>query len=42
MGKSMLETHGSTWAWFIHFCMDVVIIIFFFFFMALGAASPGG
>jgi membrane protease YdiL (CAAX protease family) len=38
MGKSMLETRGFTWAWFIHFCMDVVV----FFFMALGAVSPGG
>jgi membrane protease YdiL (CAAX protease family) len=38
MGKSMLETRGFTWAWFIHFCMDVVI----FFFIALGSVNPGG
>jgi len=38
MGKSMLETRGFTWAWFIHFCMDVVI----FFFIALGSVKPGG
>lgn len=38
LGKSMLETRGFFWAWFIHFCMDVVI----FFFMALGSVTPGG
>ncbi len=38
MGKSMLETRGFTWAWFIHFWMDVVI----FFFMALGSVRAGG
>src|SRR5512140_1548781 len=38
MGKSILETRGITWAWFIHFCMDVVI----FFFVALGSVKPGG
>ncbi len=38
MGKSMLETRGFTWAWFIHFCMDVTI----FSFMALGSVKPGG
>ena len=38
MGKAMLETRGFTWAWFIHFCMDVVI----FFFIALGSVTPGG
>jgi hypothetical protein len=38
MGKSMLETRGFTWAWFIHFCMDTVI----FFFIALGSVRPGG
>ncbi len=38
MGKSMLETRGFTWAWFIHFCMDVVV----FFFIALGLVTPGG
>lgn len=38
MGKSMLETGGIGWAWFIHFCMDVAI----FFFIALGLVRPGG
>lgn len=38
MGKSMLETRGFTWAWIIHFCMDVVV----FTFIALGSVSPGG
>jgi membrane protease YdiL (CAAX protease family) len=38
MGKSMLETRGFTWAWFIHFCMDVVV----FTFIALGSVTPGG
>jgi membrane protease YdiL (CAAX protease family) len=38
MGKAMLETRGFTWAWVIHFWMDVVI----FFFMALGSVRPGG
>jgi len=38
IGKSMLETRGFTWAWFIHFCMDVVV----FFFIAVGSITPGG
>ena len=38
IGKSMLETRGFTWAWFIHFCMDVTV----FFFIALGSVTPGG
>lgn len=38
MGKSMYETRGFFWAWFIHFCMDATI----FFFMALGSVAPGG
>jgi membrane protease YdiL (CAAX protease family) len=38
MGKSMLETRGFAWAWFIHFCMDAVI----FSFLALAAITPGG
>ncbi|NJD60673.1 MAG: hypothetical protein C3F13_00200 [Anaerolineales bacterium] len=38
MGKSMLETRGFTWAWVIHFCMDVVV----FTFIALGSVTPGG
>jgi membrane protease YdiL (CAAX protease family) len=38
LGKSMLETKGFFWAWFIHFLQDVLI----FSFMALGSVSPGG
>ena len=38
MGKAMLETRGFFWAWFIHFCMDMVI----FYFLALGSVTPGG
>jgi membrane protease YdiL (CAAX protease family) len=38
IGKSMLETRGFFWAWFIHFCMDTVV----FFFIALGSITPGG
>lgn len=38
LGKSMLETRGFTWAWFIHFWQDVLI----FLFMAIGSASTGG
>jgi membrane protease YdiL (CAAX protease family) len=38
MGKAMLETRGFFWAWFIHFCMDMVI----FSMIALGSITPGG
>jgi hypothetical protein len=38
LGKSMLETRGFTWAWFIHFLQDVII----FLFMAIGSVSAGG
>ena len=38
LGKSMLETRGFGWAWFIHFLQDVMI----FAFMALGTITPGG
>jgi hypothetical protein len=38
LGKSMLETRGMFWAWFIHFCQDVLI----FSFMAIGSITPGG
>lgn len=38
IGKSMLETRGFFWAWFIHFWMDMVV----FFFIALGSIRPGG
>lgn len=31
LGKSMLETKGFTWAWFIHFLPDVFIFTFFAF-----------
>ena len=38
LGKSMLETRGLWWAWFIHFWQDVLI----FSFLALGSITPGG
>jgi hypothetical protein len=38
LGKSMLETHGLFWAWFIHFLQDVLI----FAFLAIGSITPGG
>jgi len=38
LGKSMLETKGSFWAWFIHFLQDVMI----FSFMAIGSIVAGG
>jgi len=38
LGRSMLETRGMFWAWFIHFAMDVVI----FTFLAAGSVTPGG
>ena len=38
LGKSMLETRGVFWAWFIHFLQDVLIFIF----LAIGSVSPGG
>jgi CAAX amino terminal protease family. len=38
LAKSMLETRGLFWAWFIHFVQDVVI----FAFLAIGAIVPGG
>lgn len=38
LGKSMLETHGLFWAWFIHFWQDVWI----FSFLAIGSIIPGG
>lgn len=38
LGKSMLETKGLFWAWFIHFWQDVVI----FAFIAAGSVIPGG
>jgi uncharacterized protein len=30
LGKSMLETKGIFWAWFIHFWQDVAIFVFIF------------
>jgi hypothetical protein len=38
LGKSMLETRGLGWAWFIHFVQDVLI----FAFLAIGSIVPGG
>jgi hypothetical protein len=38
LGKSMLETRGLWWAWFIHFLQDVLI----FAFLAIGSVTPGG
>jgi hypothetical protein len=38
LAKSMLETRGLGWAWFIHFLQDVAI----FGFLAVGAVVPGG
>ncbi len=38
LSKSMLETKGFLWPWFIHFCQDVLI----FTFIAIGSVTPGG
>lgn len=38
LGKSMLETRGLWWAWFIHFWQDVLI----FAFLTIGSITPGG
>lgn len=38
LGKSMLETRGLIWAWFLHFCQDVLI----FAFLVIGSISAGG
>lgn len=38
LARSMAETRGMGWAWFIHFVQDVLI----FTFMAAGAIVPGG
>jgi hypothetical protein len=38
LGKSMLETRGLFWAWFIHFLQDVLI----FAFLAIGSITSGG
>jgi membrane protease YdiL (CAAX protease family) len=38
LGKSMLETRGMFWAWFIHFWQDIAI----FTFIALGSIVLGG
>ena len=38
LARSMLETRGLTWAWFIHFVQDLLI----FGFLAIGAITPGG
>lgn len=38
LAKSMVETRGIFWAWFIHFWQDVWI----FAFLAIGSITPGG
>jgi hypothetical protein len=38
LARSMLETRGLWWAWWIHFLQDVAI----FGFLAVGAVTPGG
>lgn len=38
LARSMVETRGLFWAWFIHFCQDVII----FSFLASGPITPGG
>ena len=38
LGKSMLETRGIFWAWFLHFLQDVLI----FAFLAIGSITAGG
>ena len=38
LGKSMLETRGFAWAWFIHFLQDIII----FTPMAIGLVVAGG
>lgn len=38
LSKSMLETKGMLWPWFIHFCQDVAV----FSFIAMGSITPGG
>jgi hypothetical protein len=38
LGKSMLETRGMFWAWFLHFLQDVLI----FAFLAIGSITAGG
>jgi uncharacterized protein len=38
LGKSVLETRGLWWAWFIHFIQDVLI----FTFLVIGSVVPGG
>ncbi|MBX9471269.1 CPBP family intramembrane glutamic endopeptidase [Microcella sp.] len=38
LGRSMLETRGLFWAWFVHFWQDVLI----FAFLAIGSIRPGG
>ena len=38
LAKSMEETKGMFWAWFLHFLQDV----FIFAFLAIGSVTPGG
>ncbi len=38
LARSMVETRGMFWAWFVHFWQDVLI----FTFLAVGTITPGG
>ncbi|MCO6451105.1 MAG: CPBP family intramembrane metalloprotease [Caldilineales bacterium] len=38
LNKTMLETRGFAWPWFIHFCQDALV----FSFIGLSAVTPGG
>ena len=38
LARSMQETRGLFWAWFVHFWQDVWI----FMFLAIGSIIPGG
>jgi hypothetical protein len=38
LARSMVETRGMLWAWFVHFWQDVLI----FSFLAVGTITPGG
>jgi hypothetical protein len=35
IARSMLETRGFTWAWFIHFFSDIPVFVF----LAIGSVS---
>ncbi|MDP2858419.1 MAG: hypothetical protein Q8P50_10635 [Bacillota bacterium] len=38
LSKTMLETRGLFWSWYIHFCQDFLI----FSFLAAGIVRKGG